>query len=244
VGTIWFDDCSAEDRVVAYLRSEELGLDRRTTSFLDLGTGNGHFLFRLREGEEEEDDDDDHDAGAREEGDLGFLGPMLGVDYSTKSVEFANTLSQDMITNPDSEPPPGPLEFLQYDILTSPPSSILQRLLNHNGSESPGYDVVLDKGTFDAISLSGDFSPDGRRVFEGYRDRVLPLVRDAGLLLVVSCNWTEEELIDWFIGSDEAIEGARFEVHGRVPFGSFTFGGKKGQSINCVCFKKLEGIAT
>jgi EEF1A lysine methyltransferase 2 len=101
-----------------------------------------------------------------------------------------------------------------------------------------GFDVVLDKGTFDAISLAeerlgGDADGEGKRLCEGYKDRILPLVKEGGLFLVTSCNWTEEELRRWFGGGELAFEtGLRYR--------SFRFGGREGQSISSVCFRKRK----
>lgn len=206
------------------------GVDRGNCSFLDLGTGNGHFLFRLREGEEEEGSDSDD--GEKEEshgkaGDnKGWTGHMLGVDYSPKSIEFAHRLAS-------SKPSCSNIEFAHFDILSSPPSSIL------TPPNEDGFDVVLDKGTFDAISLSEETDGQGRRVCEHYKERVLPLVRAGGVLLVTSCNWTEGELIHWFEGVDG--EGRGFEKVGRVEYRSFRFGGQEGQTVAAVCFRRVGG---
>lgn len=107
--------------------------------------------------------------------------------------------------------------------------------------------MVLDKGTFDAISLSDERdAASGRRIVEGYQARALRLVRPGGLLLITSCNWTEAELKTWFEGEGEG-EGAegggddgRFVQAGRVKYPSFSFGGVKGQTISTLCFRKKQ----
>ena len=109
-----------------------------------------------------------------------------------------------------------------------------------------GWDVVLDKGTFDAVSLSDERDGTGRRICEGYRSRVLRLLRPGGIFLLTSCNWTEAELRGWFEGAEEPSTaafgggggGARFEQAGRIEYPSFSFGGAKGQTISTVCFVK------
>jgi len=72
--------------VVAFLEEAVLtggmlgeGITSENCSVLDLGTGNGHFLMRLREGEGD--------------GEEGWGGRLLGVDYSEKSVEFARRIA-------------------------------------------------------------------------------------------------------------------------------------------------------
>ncbi|KAK6952823.1 hypothetical protein Daesc_005117 [Daldinia eschscholtzii] len=242
-GTVWFDDSDAEAKLIDFLseqqqqqQQQQFSLDEATTSFLDLGTGNGSLLFGLR--------------------DAGWHGRMLGVDYSRQSVEFARRIAESRsqgqdpntttITNEEK-----PVEFLEHDILHTPASALLA-----NVQQPRGWDVVLDKGTFDAISLSSETDPQtGRRASESYRARVAPLVRDGGLFLVTSCNWTEEELKSWFEGprkegeedgdgdgdEEEEMEGGwRFDLVGRVEYPSFSFGGVKGQTISSLCFKKVR----
>lgn len=94
---------------------------------------------------------------------------------------------------------------------------------------------MLDKGTFDAISLSEEKDSQGRRLFEGYCERVLPLVRRGGIFLLTSCNWTESELRSWFENS-ESSDG--FRVVGKVEYRTFSFGGAKGQTISTLCFRR------
>lgn len=142
----------------------------------------------------------------REEG--GFTGHMLGVDYSPTSVELAKRIA-------DSKDLTEGLTFEVWDILED--------------MEKPSaFDVVLDKGTFDAVSLSGQ-----EGVEERYVRKVESLVREGGLVLITSCNWTEKELRSWF-------EGGSLEYHGRIDYPVFQFGGHTGQSISSICFRKRQ----
>ena len=196
-----------------------------TTSFLDSGTGNGHMLFRLRSERLDEDadsDDDESDSPPL------WTGRMLGTDYSTQSIEFARRIAADKGLGHGSE---REVEFVEWDILRSPHSALL------TGENKDGWDVVLDKGTFDAISLSDERDAQGRRIVEGYRGRIVPLMREGGLLLVTSCNWTEEELRGWFEGQIGEGEGS-LVFERKIEYKSFSFGGRKGQTISSCCFKK------
>ena len=56
-------------------------------------------------------------------------------------------------------------------------------------------DVVLDKGTYDAISLSPNEAKTKRKA---YNESVLKLLKKDGLFIIVSCNWTQDELKDQF----------------------------------------------
>lgn len=178
-------------------------LAKQSTSFIDLGCGNGSILLALRDE---------------------WAGPMLGIDYSPQSVALAKQVA----TSSDIQDPP---TFQTWDILNGP--------LDQVGTQ---WDVVLDKGTFDAISLSAEKDARGRRLCEGYKERVLQIMKPGAIFLITSCNWTEQELQDWFAAeSDPAAEeeASRLQVVGRVKYPSFSFGGVKGQTISTMCFKKL-----
>lgn len=57
------------------------------------------------------------------------------------------------------------------------------------------YDVVLDKGTYDAICMNPSDSQNQRI---RYRNAVSRLVRSSGLFIITSCNWTQAELLQQF----------------------------------------------
>lgn len=57
------------------------------------------------------------------------------------------------------------------------------------------WDLVLDKGTFDALALSDKVvEGDGRLPSRVYPEKVARLVREGGVFLITSCNFTEEEI--------------------------------------------------
>jgi EEF1A lysine methyltransferase 2 len=258
-GTVWFDDSDAETKMLEFLEAVlsdpssvlDPGLLEpasatdilpagRQSSVLDLGTGNGSLLFELV--------------------DSGWEGPMLGVDYSERSVEFARRIArtrrrgeeqdggddkmkrkeEDEEENNNGNP-----RFLTHDILHSPAS----QLLSAATAPAAGWDVMLDKGTFDAVSLSAE--PDAS---ERYRDCVLPLLRPGGIFVITSCNWTEQELGRWFdhgLAEGGGGEGERrgglvgeeewvFRQVGKIQYPSFSFGGVKGQTISTLCFQKSK----
>lgn len=145
-----------------------------------------------------------------------WQGEMVGVDYSEPSVQLAKQIAAGK--NVSS------VKYWTWDILGDVPGEWLH----------DGFDVVLDKGTFDAISLSTETDVLGRRACEGYREKIERLIRVEGFLLVTSCNWTKEELKQWF---DEG--GLKY--WGKVEYPSFTFGGMEGQAICTLCFKRKAG---
>ncbi|KAL7811092.1 S-adenosyl-L-methionine-dependent methyltransferase [Trichoderma gracile] len=249
-GTNWFDDSNAEGRIVAFLgglldddeehheilkgRTEEL--TQENASILDLGCGNGELLFALR--------------------DDGWEGAMLGVDYSAQSVELARRIgatrdavdAEEEEANAEAEGETGkgkededkgrvpPVNFLEWNLLTGPlsPSDPTSPLHFAPSTESL-FDIVLDKGTFDAISLSATTDPNETHPCEIYRQRLLQLLNPrGGIFLVTSCNWTEKELRGWF----EEDKDGELRVVGRVEYPTFTFGGMKGQTISTLCFRR------
>ena len=205
IGTVWFSDSAAEEKVLDFLSSEasSLGLNSASNTFLDLGCGNGSMLFALREEE--------------------WKGPMVGVDYAAECLELARSVAAGKGLGSGE----GEVRFEVWDVLRDAVPVAAESGWMPEG----GFDVVLDKGTFDAISLSAELDAHGRRVCEGYKERVEGLVRRGGVLLVTSCNWTEEELEKWLTGGD-------LDVVGRVQYPSFSFGGRKGQTISTVCFRR------
>ncbi len=126
------------------------------------------------------------------------------------------------------------------------------------GSALPSAMLAIDKGTFDAISLGSvetdDIAPASGTANRG-RDGVgAPRVRalcakfKANLLrmlgaptgditatfLVTSCNWTGEELRQLF--------APEFVAYDEVAHPSFTFGGRRGQTVTTLAFR-LAAIA-
>ncbi|KAL8898294.1 MAG: hypothetical protein Q9192_002158, partial [Flavoplaca navasiana] len=207
-GTTWFSTSNSSSLTIAHLLSLSPPLPKSTTTFLDLGTGNGEMLFLLRS-----------------EG--GFTGSMLGIDYSPASIELATRVARQKGYDTDEE-----IRFREWDILREPTAE--------NGWEEGQFDVVLDKGTFDAISLNEETDGLGRRVGEGYRDRVVRMVKVGARFLVTSCNWTESELKEWFEGKFGDGSNHEFEFEGRVEYPTFRFGGNEGQSVYGVCFRRIS----
>lgn len=147
---------------------------------------------------------------------------MVGIDYSSASVTLCRKRLEALRQEEgDRGQTFRDVEFEEWDVMRS--------AVREGWKES--FDVVLDKGTFDAISLSEETDEAGRRICEGYREKVELLIKRGGCLLVTSCNWTEVELKGWFVGGD-------LEAVGRVEYPVFRFGGQAGQSISTVCFQK------
>lgn len=185
VGEIWFDEDS-QIRVINWImKQDDIEDDVR---IIDLGCGNGMILIEL----------------ARE----GYTN-LLGVDYSPKAVELAQSIAKDQDLK------------IEYKVAD---------LMNVESCKDLGvFGIVHDKGTYDAISLCPD-NPKEKR--ELYMESVRNMMdEEQSLFIITSCNWTEEELIKSFEG--------KFEKKCSIPTPSFKFGGKVGSVVTSIVFKKV-----
>jgi SAM-dependent methyltransferase len=208
-------------------------------SVLDLGTGNGSSLLTLRlQGS--------------------YHGYMVGVDYSPQSIEVARKLGKRYnnlecttelsVELPGAEHACDKILFEVFDLLNDDPrkQSWWPSTIVGSSPDSSGFDLVLDKGTFDAISLSSDtVDVAGKvvRVHEAFPSIAISLIKPQGFLLITSCNWTEEEVVRWFtVGEGVAGE---LEVFDKISYPIFEFGGHKGQGVASVCFRRrASGLLT
>lgn len=142
----------------------------------------------------------------------GFEGPMTGLDYSEPSVEFARAIAEHENVNN--------VTFEQADFLGDKKWETCGRK----------WDVVLDKGTLDAIALS-DASYDGKTGVERYAEVVPNFIKDDGFFLITSCNFTEEELT-------EILGSGPLKVWKRIEYPTFEFGGVKGSTVCSLAFVK------
>ncbi|KAI5283866.1 hypothetical protein KEM54_001776 [Ascosphaera aggregata] len=224
-GTSWFTEHNAPEKVVDFLCSSNFPLapenlpSSMNQSTCILDLGTGNGTMLSH---------------LRREG--GFTGPMVGVDYSLQSVELARRLHAD-----DDD-----IRFEVWDVFDRS-----RNAEEHDWypRDKQGFDIVLDKGTFDAISLSAKEIEVGenengslakRRLCDLYPEISRRLVRKGGYLVVTSCNWTEEELIAWFTkpGASEGKGGDVLTVFDRVEYPKFRFGGCEGQGVCTVCFQR------
>ncbi|XP_059215441.1 EEF1A lysine methyltransferase 2 [Centropristis striata] len=133
---------------------------------------------------------------------------LMGIDYSPASVELSKKVLQaeDLMD----------ISVKETDFL------------NCQG-ELKGFDVCIDKGTFDAISLNPDNSKENKKL---YVQALKDALKDKGFFAITSCNWTKEQLLERF------NEG--FEFVQELPTPSFQFGGKTGNSVTALIFKRVH----
>lgn len=142
----------------------------------------------------------------------GFQGDMVGLDYSLNSVNFSTEISR-------SKGLEQSIRFKQCDILHLDPTF------------TEKYDILVDKGTFDAIALS-EAAPGEESGTDIYPKSVGQLLLPKGVLLITSCNFTEEELV-------KKITQRGFQKWKSVKYPVFEFGGVTGQTICTVAFVKV-----
>ncbi|EOR00435.1 N-lysine methyltransferase see1 [Wallemia ichthyophaga EXF-994] len=110
----------------------------------------------------------------------GYDGQYLkGVDYSPASIKLSYNIAKSRGKD---------CEAVSFDVL----DVLDQQQINRLGE----WDIVMDKGTFDAICLSTG----SNRLL--YAKHAADLVRKGGKLLITSCNFTEEEIKSTFLNQD------------------------------------------
>ncbi|XP_032813034.2 EEF1A lysine methyltransferase 2 isoform X2 [Petromyzon marinus] len=136
---------------------------------------------------------------------------LTGIDYSAAAVRLAQSIA--------SEQGHPHIVFQEVDFLA---------LAAAAGDRSLGpFDVCVDKGTLDAVSLSPDGATERRA---DYVEALRRMLGPGGLFVITSCNWTRPELLSHF--SDG------FELEEQIPTPTFTFGGSTGNSITSLVFRR------
>lgn len=136
-----------------------------------------------------------------------------GIDYAQHSVALARQVAA-------SRGLQSSIEFEQADFLMAPATQ-----------EEESYDLILDKGTFDAISLSADRTATGQRLCDVFPGCVAKMLKRGGTFLITSCNWTTDELIQR-LSSPELV----YKDHIDRP--TMTFGGGSGSDVSTVAFQR------
>lgn len=136
---------------------------------------------------------------------------LTGADYSENAIELASQIAKDQQMN---------INYVVLDLLDQ--ADVEQKFGNQP------FDIIHDKGTYDAISLHPD-NPQEKR--NKYISILHSLAAADGLLILSSCNWTEIELVT-------ALKG-KFEKFKMIPTPTFRFGGSEGSVVTQIVFKKV-----
>ncbi|KAF7796608.1 hypothetical protein EIP86_007790 [Pleurotus ostreatoroseus] len=221
-GEVWFGEDSVE-KMVDWVQ-EIVSVDP-APSILEVGAGNGALLFALQE--------------------AGYPARSIcGVDYSSDAIQLARAIGSAKGENANL------ITFEACDFLNEYPRALSG--MSTPTATMPQWDLVLDKGTFDAIALA-DRDADGNAPADGYPPRIAEVVKPGGYFLIVckhisdqvillshrysfqACNFTEDELKENF-----ATPTSSLRYHSRIAFPSFSFGGQSGNVYSGVAFRKAE----
>lgn len=136
---------------------------------------------------------------------------LHGVDYSHKAIELAKSIALEHETK---------ITYNQVDLVDSKSTSETLKGIQ--------YDVCHDKGTYDAVSLNPD---DAKGCRVKYINTLHSILKDGGLYIITSCNWTLDELLMQF--------SSHFQLVVHIPAPTFQFGGKTGSPTTTAVFSKL-----
>ncbi|KAL4640957.1 Methyltransferase-like protein 10-like [Arapaima gigas] len=135
---------------------------------------------------------------------------LTGIDYSAASIELSKCiLEKEGIFG---------VTLKEMDFLRSP-------------EDLRSFDLCIDKGTFDAITLNADSVMDNKACYTTTLRRAL---RIGGFFVITSCNWTKEQLLHIF------SHGFRFLEE--LPTPRFQFGGKTGNAVTVLIFERIPSV--
>jgi EEF1A lysine methyltransferase 2 len=134
---------------------------------------------------------------------------VTGIDYSESAIDLAKRIC--------------PLvSFFQLDIL------------GENRDFPYKFDIIHDKGTFDAISLI-PLSEKNKSctLAEKYSKFLEGCMYPHTKFIITSCNWTRDELLKLF-GENWAPD----DLYPPIEHSTLSFGGVSGQTVTSIVFKK------
>jgi len=137
---------------------------------------------------------------------------LFGTDYSENAVHLAKLIAEEQHL------------FITYEVC-----DILKDGSPEGSPSRQQYDVCLDKGTYDAISLNPDNSRQLQR--SRYLASLQRVVKHNGLFIITSCNWTKDELLEQF-------KQDFCHLH-TIPTPSFQFGGRTGSKETVLVLQRL-----
>ncbi|EDR24219.1 hypothetical protein, conserved [Entamoeba dispar SAW760] len=137
---------------------------------------------------------------------------LYGMDYSPASIKFTKKVLEQ--------------EGIDLNTVTIEQMDILEpNCLEH--SQIQEMDVVIDKGTFDALMVAENQKERAAQ----YKKVLNQWLSKGGYFIITSCNWTEDELVNWL--------GEGLEEEDKIADGNFEFGGSQGSKTTTIFFKKI-----
>lgn len=139
---------------------------------------------------------------------------LCGVDYSEKAIDFCKKMHT-RLDNTKS------IQFKVADILQ-----------NDSVTAFDPCNVLVDKGTYDAIALMPDADLQlNRRLYLNF---VLKHLKSNGHFVIMSCNFTKEELLK-FLQHEDAFH---FVHEFETP--KLSFGGKVGNQVTGLVMRRSQ----
>lgn len=139
-------------------------------SILEIGCGNGTLLSAMAQ------------AGYAQKS-------LVGIDYSEDAVKLAQLVAESK--GLDS------IAFHRCDFLNESPPLPDSVSKTTDAEETSSWDLLLDKGTFDAIAL-GAKAPEGKNPAEAYPPRVSRLLKPGGMFLI-TCELIRTFRLQFFV---------------------------------------------
>lgn len=208
-GEVWFGKGLSRrifDWILETIRSKN-----RSTSdkwdILDVGCGNSYTLTTLVERAKDKLSVD-HLDNLR----------LFGLDYSRNSIDLSKKIV---------------LDKGYTDVIALEQCDFLNHKEVSEVTKDMKFDIVIDKGTFDAICLLASDSPEKLKAAKlNYIQSVYSVSKVSSTFILASCNSTEEELLPIF---DIDSPGKReTKLIGRIESPKIQFGGKEGSQVTCL----------
>lgn len=134
---------------------------------------------------------------------------LMGVDYCADAIALASSICE------------------KEDVSQSVKLQVTDFLTSFSPSEQ--FNICLDKGTFDAVSLDPSNALEKR---SQYVNVLCTILKPRGLFIITSCNWTKDELLKQF--------DKEFEMKDELPTPTFSFGGQSGHSVTALVFQRRD----
>ena len=140
---------------------------------------------------------------------------VTGSDYSAKSIALARRAAAAAAEEDEDSVDLGEVEWVVDDMLAT-------------SLAAGAFDLVHDKGTFDAIALAPDSGP----AKAAYKESVMKLLKPKpdGAFVITSCNFTRDEL--------ELFFAPELEVRDELEYPVFRFGGSEGRSVTTLLLQR------
>lgn len=144
---------------------------------------------------------------------------LTGTDYVPKAVELAIIIARNKNLG----------SFIRFGVadITDEPSKLFSDPIFNDG-----FDIVLDKGTYDAICLNP--YEDIQMIRGKYYSNLIRILKSNSLYIIASCNWTKDELLNHF-----CFYNSELIYFTEMLTPNYTYGGKKGNQVTCIILKKI-----